>query len=279
MNTPFYENHTLKDPLFPIIFHFDTRFNYNNTRDFVMHWHENIEILYFVLGKGNVAINTDIFEVNKGDIIFINSNSLHYINSITDSCQYYCLIIDKDLCDALDISISDIIIKNIVKDDKAILIFKSIVEEMKEEKAYFKTMVKAISIELLMYLYRNFAFDKNDLIDTNKTKLKMIKSSISYIKNHFKEDISIDDICDNIGFSKYYFCRVFKEITGRTVIDYLNLLRCNNAKKLLISGDYNVSEAAEICGFNNLSYFSKIYKRYMGSLPSSEYKYLSKTKF
>ena len=68
--------------------------------------------------------------------------------------------------------------------------------------------------------------------------------------------------------SKYYFCRIFKNITGSTVIKYLNMYRCMKARELLSSGKYTVSEAALECGFENMSYFSKTYKAYSGSVPS-----------
>ena len=63
-----------------------------------------------------------------------------------------------------------------------------------------------------------------------------------------------------------YKRQVFKEVTRRTPVDYINFIRCNYARNLLLSGRYNVSESAEMSGFKNLSYFSKTYKKYMGCL-------------
>ena len=73
-----------------------------------------------------------------------------------------------------------------------------------------------------------------------------------------------------VGFSKYYLCRTFRQITGSTVVDYLNSLRCAHALQLLSSGEYTVGECAEKCGFRNLSYFAKVYRRYRGCSPSDE---------
>ncbi|ELP5185316.1 helix-turn-helix transcriptional regulator, partial [Clostridium perfringens] len=70
--------------------------------------------------------------------------------------------------------------------------------------------------------------------------------------------------------SKYYTCRTFKEVTGKTILDYINHIRCINARNLILYNGYTISESAYKSGFNNLSYFSKTYKKYMGLLPSEE---------
>ncbi len=237
-----------------------------------MHWHENLELLYFVDGVANVTCNTEVIQANEGDIVFINSNYLHYIESMTDYCKYHCLIVDKNFCESFDINVDNTIIQSLINNKMLNEFFNTIITEMSNKSPYYKSIVKIKSIELLLHIYRNFVIDKNNLIDTSSNKLRMVKEGISYIRAHYKENITIDDICKSIGFSKYYFCRTFKEITGKTVIDYVNFLRCDNARKLLCSGNYNVSESAEVCGFKNLSYFSKTYKSYMGKLPSTEYK-------
>ena len=70
--------------------------------------------------------------------------------------------------------------------------------------------------------------------------------------------------------SKYYFCRAFKQATGQTVTQYINWVRCSHARRLLASGECNVGEAAERCGFHNLSYFTRVYRRQYGRVPSKE---------
>lgn len=275
MNLSFYERHSYKDPEFQIIFHLDTLLA--KDKNFVMHWHENLEILYFIEGKAQITCDMNVIEANIYDIVCINSNNLHSIMSLSECCKYYCLIIDKNLCESFDSSIKNIIIKSIIKDSSANLIFDKIVREMSERKIYYKSIVKANAIELFLYLCRYFSIDGDISLDTaNNNKLTMVKNSIKYIKNNFRGNITIDDICKNIGFSKYYFCRVFREVTNKTVVDYINFLRCDYACKLLATGNYNATESAELCGFKNISYFSKIYKKYIGRLPSVEYKKITK---
>ena len=85
-----------------------------------------------------------------------------------------------------------------------------------------------------------------------------------------KEKISLEDISRSVLCDKYTLCRDFKKYTGQTVFENLNRYRCIKAAELLNDGK-SVAEAALLCGFESFSFFTKTFKKYMGSLPS-EYK-------
>lgn len=260
-----YEHHIHSDPDFPIIFHTDTLFL--NKNDVLMHWHENIEILYFRDGKAVVDCDTISINAKEGDIIFINSGSLHCIQSESSVCEYDCLIADKRFCEGFGFPLGESRLISPIRDEPAQMVFDCIKKEMTEKTKYYKIAVKANVFLLLARLYRVAESNTVDSAAKNN-RLNMVRDSIAYIRNHYKENITIEDICNHIGFSKYYFCRTFREITGKTVLDTINHLRCDHARRLIETGRYNISESAEMSGFNNKSYFSKIYKKYMGLLPS-----------
>ena len=269
MNTCLYENHIYKDLDFPIIFHLTNLSNEH--KDFTMNWHENIEMLYFIEGKGIVTCDTLQFEASAGDIVVVNSNNLHAIQSVTLNCRYCCLIVDKYLCESYGFSVGDIYFKELLADNLIREYFDIIIEEMLSRRPHYKVSVKAAILNILIQLCRYYGLDNTTLIHRNgDKKLDMVKATISHIRKHYKEALSIDEVCSQVGFSKYYCCHVFKEITGRTIVDYINYLRCSYAQKQLSSGKYNVSESAEMSGFKNFSYFSKIYKKQMGNSPSQE---------
>ena len=72
-----------------------------------------------------------------------------------------------------------------------------------------------------------------------------------------------------VGLSKYHLTRKFKTATGITPVEYLTIIRCQNAQRLLMKNIYTVSEVAELCGFESPSYFSKIFKKTIGLCPSA----------
>lgn len=89
-----------------------------------------------------------------------------------------------------------------------------------------------------------------------------------YIRQNMKSCLTLEDIAAYVGISKYYFTREFKRITGQTVFEYINVVRCKEAKRLITQG-MTVSLAAQTCGFENLSYFTRTYKKCIGELPSN----------
>ncbi|BCJ98589.1 AraC family transcriptional regulator [Anaerocolumna chitinilytica] len=270
MNTNnFYEPHTHKDPSFPIIFHLDTMQKYQS--NFLPHWHESLEILYILHGTINVLADAASVTAGKDEIIVINSNNVHYIQTLAEESQYYCLIIDRKFCEEFNLDTGEVVFQRQIQDHELGEKFKIINEEFHLRKSLYKAKIKATAMDLVISLYRNYTVAESSLSRQIKSdKIEIIKKAIRYIQSNYTQEITITSISAEIGISKYYFCRIFKEITGYTTVSFLNIVKCNNAKKLLQSGKYGVEEAALMSGFDNLSYFSKTYKKHMGNLPSSD---------
>ena len=94
-----------------------------------------------------------------------------------------------------------------------------------------------------------------------------LRQVITYIAEHFKEKIYIDELAKMINVSADYFTKMFKDSIGKTPIDYINGLRINHSMRLLTTLDIPMAEIADIIGFCNANYFHKIFKQYMGTSP------------
>ena len=92
-------------------------------------------------------------------------------------------------------------------------------------------------------------------------------SLLSYMDEHYADDFTLDEAADFVGFSKYHFTRLFREYTGTTFLDYLTHKRVQAAQSLLAS-DLSVTEICFRTGFNNLTSFSRSFKKYTGMSPS-----------
>ena len=103
------------------------------------------------------------------------------------------------------------------------------------------------------------------------TKQQLIKESIAYIDKHYQEPMSVSDIARAVGTSTSYLSRIFKESTGETIIRTINHKRIEKAKIYLKDTDYKVYEVADILGFENVTYFSRFFKKHTGISPK-EYK-------
>jgi AraC family transcriptional regulator len=94
-----------------------------------------------------------------------------------------------------------------------------------------------------------------------------IQTAVEYINRHITEDISIDEISSACYLSKYHFCRIFKQKTGITVMEYILKTRIMMAKELLCGPKLSVTEISEACGFSSISYFSRAFKNETGLSP------------
>ncbi len=126
-----------------------------------------------------------------------------------------------------------------------------------------------------------FEYLKNDIISkyqnfANEKKVaekKPIRIAKQYINDHYNQNLTLENVSDHIGFNPTYFSVFFKKETGKNFSEYLTELRIKNAKLYLISTDMDIADIAEEVGYNDLKYFSKLFKRLTGINPS-EYRKL-----
>ncbi|MBE6912507.1 MAG: helix-turn-helix domain-containing protein [Ruminococcaceae bacterium] len=102
-----------------------------------------------------------------------------------------------------------------------------------------------------------------------------IRTVIDFVNLHYTEDLSCDDIYRIALMSKTSFNYIFKQAVGKTLVDYINMLRIRMAKKLLKEGNLNVTRISEECGFKSATYFGRVFKKETGFTPK-EYAYLKR---
>lgn len=96
---------------------------------------------------------------------------------------------------------------------------------------------------------------------------QLITKALSYIHSHYTEDLTLQSTADAVHVSKSYFSLLFKKQTGQNFIDYLIDLRVREAKRLLVMNEFRIYEVAEAAGFNDVKYFSKLFKKITGFTP------------
>ena len=116
----------------------------------------------------------------------------------------------------------------------------------------------------LLRYYCGTKDDSDRMIYHNVLRLRPV---ISYIDEHFREKIYIEELSAMINVSPDYFTKMFKESIGKTPIDYINGIRVNRALALLSETDESVNDISDGLGFSNPNYFHKIFKQYMDTSP------------
>ena len=123
-------------------------------------------------------------------------------------------------------------------------------------------------IEFLTLLFLNQ--EKNQY--SNRSQMpameNKIYSVVSYIHTHFPDDLSLEILADKFCISSSYLSHQFKNITGFTVTDYIQMTRVRNVQTLLINTKIPITEVCEPCGFNSFSQFNRVFRKHIGISPS-----------
>ncbi len=138
---------------------------------------------------------------------------------------------------------------------------RKILKECTEKYWGHRMNLQFIFQELLVSFVRLFTADKTAEKDLTAEKAKEILGA------NPQADLDLDDLADKCGVSKSHLCRLFKKATGQTVSQYLNKIRIETACQLLSDTDKPIEEIAFLAGFNNPSYFFRVFKKQTGKLP------------
>lgn len=220
-------------------------------------WHNNLELQLCTKGNGYVFLDSKKYEIKKGDIVVVNPDVIH-LTLAYDSIEISGIILDSKF----DIMDKNLYYFPIVNNPEIENLFNKIAKESDNLK-----LTKYL-IEILIILKEKYCCVKPQT--TNSVYFNIVKKSIEYIKENYNEKITIDDIAKKVQLNKYTLSKEFKKLTNQTIVDYINAYRIERVAQLIIKGE-NVSTSAYSCGFNNLSYFTNVFKKYKGVVPS-EYK-------
>ena len=144
-------------------------------------------------------------------------------------------------------------------------LFRTMINELQMCKVNYTEMLEMYLRQIFVMLQRYFL---NSLKTDNSHVVEEINKATLYFNEHYSEDISIDEYAQNNHVSVSWFIRNFKQCTGSTPMQYILSKRIYNAEILLHDSTYNVTEIAEIVGYDNPLYFSRIFKKVKGISPS-----------
>lgn len=135
---------------------------------------------------------------------------------------------------------------------------------------FFRLEAEGIILQTVAQLIRYFSSTSAvQLADTHLMTIDRIRKVMSYVEEHYKENISLQDVSDLLGIGKEYFCRFFKKNMGISFLQYLNEVRLSHIYQGLMDTDLPIAELMEENGFSNQKLFNRSFKELYGCTPSS----------
>ena len=252
------------------------------------HFHEEIELIYFLKSHGTRYVGNDINNFHAGEIYLIGSNLPHlfkndrsYYDGHHHSESAVDLVIIQFRQDFLGEAFNDLPearrLAKLLKRSSQGLKFSKVTASLLQNHLVGLVNSKGLSgiVSLLRILDLLSISDDYELIcpewivnTFRKDEKERMARIISYLTENYERKIELEEIADVASMAPNAFCRFFKKRTGKSFSGYLNEIRIGNACKLLIGGDKQVSEVAFECGFHSLSNFNRKFRQVMDTTPS-----------
>lgn len=254
---------------------------------FYVHWHQEFEFLVLTEGKVLFTIEDRKYVMNPGDIVFINSNYLHMAKNICGGvCSFYAIdfsyhVLNEDIHSIF----SKKFIRPILNDKYVFPEFMPVNEDedkcwQKDIRNYlheigecpehelepFELMIRSRILAIWDILDKNCvrAQKDNDIESRYSERLEPV---ISYIKENYAYEITLGELAAILPMSEGQFSRVFKQTMKLSPIQYLMRYRILQSCKLLQDTEKKIGEIANLSGFNNISYFNRVFLNTIGCTP------------
>jgi len=243
-------------------------------------FHEEIEIKFFYEGQATLMVDTSAMVVQAGDIVVINPYEFHSTVELDEQrAKYHLFMVGLDCFTALNpagLNLRRILLargvrfNNLIRGDEALeKLLCNVLEENRRQDEYSRYGVEAHLQAFFLRMLRTHVNPDSQSValDEKIRYYSVIDPAIRRIHTGYSEKLTIDELAEQCSVSKYHFCRVFKQATGMSAIQYLMRYRLRIAHALLCETDKSIAEIAWNCGFSDENYFYRCYKKQYGDSP------------
>ncbi len=241
------------------------------------HWHPEMEIIRVNRGSFTYMLDDRSGMAQAGDLLFVNSGSLH-AGVPMEGCLYDCVVFDLSLLHSPGPAAGALqkfaqhkwLVQPCLPRQDAELqtIACGIFTALLQKAPGHQLMVQGGLLQFFGHVLAQGYYSQNTQQSHGAfRKTQQLKQVLALIENDYDAHLSLEELASTAGMTPKYFCHFFRSMTGRTPIDYLNRHRIETACSRIAAGENHITEVAYDCGFNDLSYFIRVFKRYKNVTP------------
>jgi len=235
----------------------------------IPHYHDIHELYYMLEGKTTYFIDNEIYNVEKGDFVFIPKGSIHATDYEKGKNERLLVCFEDEYfegkAEKLREQIMPLRVISIPQEQSSVI--ESLLLKIEEEyrlQENGKELLLELYIKELLVLICRYRYERKSNVCAAD---KIIYDISEYIKNYFNEDITLASLSKTFAVSESYLSRKFKAVAGVGVNQYITIVRINNGVRLLRESKLTIMEVAQKCGFNDSNYFAAVFKKMKGVTP------------
>lgn len=235
-----------------------------------LHWHDCFEIEFVLEGKAVQVLNGEKYEMSAGTLYMLNPTDFHSVKS--NGAEVYNIMFSEEVLDEDVLQKILGVEKNIVfsLSDREKVNIKFMMSQMLYEfdnnSEFSDLLIKNYMECLLMMILRKCEFGKEVKRDSENDS---VRKALLYIHSRFRENPTLVQVAEIAGFNKNYFSGLFHETTGKTYKEYLNALKLEHSKKLVLTSNLPITEVCYASGYNSLTNFLRVFKNQYGVSPAA----------
>ncbi|MFU0832435.1 MAG: HTH araC/xylS-type domain-containing protein [Oscillospiraceae bacterium] len=239
------------------------------------HWHMECELILVLRGQFLLSLDGETVELSAGDSAFVPEGIIH--GGTPHDCVYECIVFDMDrflrdstICRerySAALGPGAHIQTRFTSDTAAGKLVDQLFEVMEKEQPGYEFITTGLLWQFIGTVLQQHLYTKPPEDNHVNTRALQIKKVLRRIREDYAEPLTLQQLAKEAGLAPQYFCRVFRQVTGHTPIDYLNYYRIECAAELLCATADSITQIALSCGFNDLSYFIRLFRRYKGVSP------------
>lgn len=237
------------------------------------HWHMECELILVLRGGFSLSLGGENLFLQAGESAFISSGVIH--GGTPHACTYECIVFDMDrflqdstICRAryaAALGNGARIRTHFAPGTPAGRIVDRLFETMEKEQPGYEFTTTGLLWQFIgTVLQQRLYTGPTEEERRGSRRSQQMKNVLLRIRKDYSSPLTLKQLADEAGLAPQYFCRVFKQVTGRTPIDYLNYYRIECAAELLCATEDSITEIALSCGFNDLSYFIRLFRQMKG---------------
>jgi AraC-like DNA-binding protein len=226
---------------------------------------ESYILFYTIKGAGLIEQNGVQIELPVGEALLLNCRTAQsYCTAPNQTCwHYYWVHLDGTGVQAMEEILNPGRLMSVTLPfAETQTAFETILTDMQAE-----TADAIVETSLALHQLLAAMAHRQLSVESSNTNRSLIENSAEYIRNHYGEDISLDELLEETPISKSYFLRLFRQYMGTTPYNFLLCTRITQAKELLVMTDLSVGEIARRIGFGSESNFSARFAAMVGQSP------------